>query len=403
VLVDDETLPLDEEEMFPLDDDDTLPLDEEDTLPLDDDDTLPLDEDDTLPLLPPLADDEVLDTDAPPVLDDDPPVDEVLLTPPLEVEPPLVLDEPPLVLDEPPLEVDEMTMLPPEPPPPKKPPPKPPPPKPPPGPPPPKKPPPLFTGTAVGLPAPPTNGSANPTGTGGALATVTMAGAQAVVRVVTTRRMRGRATAPIWRGTTRLVIVLVWIARFGRSATWTAPPPMIAPPQAHAHNLAKAIRTDILKVSLVADAQTTSDRVHGTRTPCSHKAQNKALSASAHDVIWWSFLQYRDGRGAQYADRAVAGQLSHPGSWRRARSRDSLRPSAGGVTRMHRYARMCLHYRSKRKSARLWSGTRKTIGPFTIWGWLRDAAFRADRPEGEWYGNGNESRRRARYQSCSSQ
>jgi hypothetical protein len=212
VLVDDETLPLDEEEMFPLDDDDTLPLDEEDTLPLDDDDTLPLDEDDTLPLLPPLADDEVLDTNAPPVLDDDPPVDdppvddppvdEVLLTPPLEVDPPLVLDEPPL-------EVDEMTMLPPEPPPPKKPPPKPPPPKPPPGPPPPKKPPPLFTGTAVGLPAPPTNGSANPTGTGGALATVTMAGAQAVVRVVTTRRMRGRATAPIWRGTTRLVIVLV--------------------------------------------------------------------------------------------------------------------------------------------------------------------------------------------------
>ncbi len=222
-------------------DDATLPLDEEDTFPLDDDDTLPLDEEDTLPLLPPLADDEVLDTEPPPVLDDDPPVDdppvddppvddppvddppvddppvdEVLLTPPLEVEPPLVLDEPPLVLDEPllvldepPLEVDEMTMLPPEPPPPKKPPPKPPPPKPPPGPPPPKKPPPLFTGTAVGLPAPPTNGSANPTGTGGALATVTIAGAQAVVRVVTTRRIRGRATAPIWRGTTRLVIVLV--------------------------------------------------------------------------------------------------------------------------------------------------------------------------------------------------
>ena len=205
LLVDEATLPLDEEDTFPLDEDETLPPDEEDMFLLD--------EDETLPLLPPLAEDEVLDTDPPPVLDDDPPVDdppvdEVLLTPPLEVEPPLVLDEPPLVLDEPPLEVDEMTMLPPEPPPPKKPPPKPPPPKPPPGPPPPKKPPPLFTGTAVGLPAPPTNGSANPTGTGGALATVTMAGAQAVVRVVTTRRMRGRATAPIWRGTTRLVIVL---------------------------------------------------------------------------------------------------------------------------------------------------------------------------------------------------
>jgi hypothetical protein len=31
----------------------------------------------------------------------------------------------------------------------------------------------------------------------------------------------------------------------GFAATWTAPPPMTAPPQVQAHNLAKAILTDI--------------------------------------------------------------------------------------------------------------------------------------------------------------
>jgi hypothetical protein len=31
----------------------------------------------------------------------------------------------------------------------------------------------------------------------------------------------------------------------GFSATWTAPPPMIAPPHAQAHSCAKAILTDI--------------------------------------------------------------------------------------------------------------------------------------------------------------
>lgn len=31
----------------------------------------------------------------------------------------------------------------------------------------------------------------------------------------------------------------------GFSATWTAPPPRMAPPQVQAHNFAKAIRTDI--------------------------------------------------------------------------------------------------------------------------------------------------------------
>jgi len=42
--------------------------------------------------------------------------------------------------------------------------------------------------------------------------------------------------------TVRLIDVraLAWV-----SATWTAPPPMIAPPHAQAHNFAKAIRTDM--------------------------------------------------------------------------------------------------------------------------------------------------------------
>lgn len=36
----------------------------------------------------------------------------------------------------------------------------------------------------------------------------------------------------------------------GVSATCTAPPPMIAPPQVHAHNFARAIRTDMINHSL---------------------------------------------------------------------------------------------------------------------------------------------------------
>ncbi|MDR7154881.1 hypothetical protein J2W40_001699 [Sphingobium xenophagum] len=43
-----------------------------------------------------------------------------------------------------------------------------------------------------------------------------------------------------------MVLLELWTTA-GRalSATWTAPPPMIAPPQVQAHNLANAIRTDI--------------------------------------------------------------------------------------------------------------------------------------------------------------
>ncbi|MBB5685479.1 hypothetical protein [Sphingobium boeckii] len=38
----------------------------------------------------------------------------------------------------------------------------------------------------------------------------------------------------------------------GFSATWTAPPPITAPPHAHAHNFARAIRTDIAPLSFVS-------------------------------------------------------------------------------------------------------------------------------------------------------
>lgn len=83
-------------------------------------------------------------------------------------------------------------------------------------------------------------------GTGAAFATVITAGAQAaVVVVVVTRRIRPPVDAN-WRRTIRLdTIFLAYTARFGLSATCTAPPPIRAPPHAQAHNFAKAIRTDI--------------------------------------------------------------------------------------------------------------------------------------------------------------
>lgn len=207
--------------------DDALLLDADD----EEDETSPLL--DTLPLLPPLADDTL------PLL---PPLaDETL----------------------PPLDVDEITMLPLDPPPPK------PPPKPPPNPPPPKKPPPLPP-TTTGTPAPPPpikpspTGAGNGTGTGAWFATVTTVGAQAVRVVVTTRRRFGTWATCTGRRTTRLVILVYWV-RLGVSATWTAPPPMIAPPHAHAHNLAKAIRTDISSLSRCWRRRQIP--VHGTATP----------------------------------------------------------------------------------------------------------------------------------------
>jgi len=186
-------LEVDEEELV---EDDELVDDEDDTFPLDDvdEETFPLDE-------------LVLET--PPVLD--------------EVE-----------LD-PPLEVDETTMLPLDPPPPpKKPPAKNPPPNPP------KPPlPPTITGA---WPPPPLITGAGGNGIGAPwLVTVTTCGVQAVeVRVVTTLRTRCGTTACLM--TCRLIETRDAACV---SATWTAPPPMIAPPHAQAHSFAKAIRTDM--------------------------------------------------------------------------------------------------------------------------------------------------------------
>jgi hypothetical protein len=47
------------------------------------------------------------------------------------------------------------------------------------------------------------------------------------------------------RGAAFTLLVLWTTAGRALSATCTAPPPMIAPPQVQAHNLANAIRTDI--------------------------------------------------------------------------------------------------------------------------------------------------------------
>src|SRR3546814_16729128 len=68
------------------------------------------------------------------------------------------------------------------------------------------------------------------------VAIVTSPGAQAVV--VTVRRIRSAACS---FGACFMLLIFVRCAGRGDSAICTAPPPMIAPPQAQAHNLAKAI------------------------------------------------------------------------------------------------------------------------------------------------------------------
>jgi hypothetical protein len=183
---------------------DELVDDEDDTLPLDDDveETLPLD-----------------------VLVLDPPVEVLELEPPLDVE------------VDPPLDVDETTILPLDPPPPPK---NPPAKNPPPNPPPPD--PPTMIGAA---PPPPLITGCGGNGIGAPCeVTVTTCGWHVVVRVVVTTRLRAWATGR----TACLMMCRLIDTRSAAcvSATWTAPPPMMAPPQAHAHNFAKAIRTDMI-------------------------------------------------------------------------------------------------------------------------------------------------------------
>lgn len=236
---------LDEDEV----DDDELVEDEE--LVEEEDDTFPLDELvlDTFPEL------DVLDTF--------PELDVLETLPELEVlDTPPVLDE---VEVEPPLEVEEMTMLPLDPvlPPPKNPPAKKPPPKPP------NPPlPPMITG---GLPPPPEMTGAGGSGIGAPwLVTVTVAGAQAVWVFVTTFLRTGA-----WWTVRRTTCLAA-----GRSATWTAPPPMIAPPQAQAHSFAKAIRTDMTSLPRCWRSIARSLLVDETSRLCP-QGRNKELSSSA--------------------------------------------------------------------------------------------------------------------------
>jgi len=84
------------------------------------------------------------------------------------------------------------------------------------------------------------------------------AGSQVVVRV-TTRRMRltWRGAAAIRRAARCGALAALGVATlacftycgwpvFGLSATWTAPPPISAPPAAKAASLAMAVRTDMV-------------------------------------------------------------------------------------------------------------------------------------------------------------
>ena len=242
---------LDEDEVEELVEDEELVDDEDETLPLDELvlDTLPLDDVlETLPL------DEVLETL---------PLDVLLLDPPLEV---LELDPPLDVEVEPPLEVEDTTMLPPlDPPPPKKPPAKNPPPNPP--------KPPLPPTTTGGEPPPMLITGCGGNGIGAPCeVTVTTCGWQVVVLVVTTRLRTLCATG-------RTACLVMWRLIDTRSAAWvsatcTAPPPMIAPPHAQAHNFAKAIRTDMIVFPVW-----TSRRVFVTRlrsSPDADKGRTKA-------------------------------------------------------------------------------------------------------------------------------
>ncbi|WP_206185914.1 hypothetical protein [Sphingosinicella sp. BN140058] len=275
--VDVDVLPLDVEVELDVDDD------VEDEVELDVDELVEVDPDVVLVVLipPKLLDDEVVDTlpldEVVDTVPDD--VEEVLDTPlevetlPLDVDTPLEVDvETPLDVETLPVDVETLPVdveiwpddvevlveavkmaLPLEPP--KKPPLKKPPPKPPPK-------PPLLPPTMIGaLPPPVTKPSL---GGSGGIGIGAMPG-YVIVRVVTvcagclttqavratlrTRLARTRAAGRTLLTFGVRTLAFAFLTNTGReggfSATCTAPPPMIAPPQVQAHNLAKAIRTDI--------------------------------------------------------------------------------------------------------------------------------------------------------------
>jgi hypothetical protein len=69
------------------------------------------------------------------------------------------------------------------------------------------------------------------------------------------------------------------VRAFCVSATCTAPPPTIAPPTVHAQSFAKAIRTDMMSLSIKNDV--TAALPLATTRGCYHrKVRNKALSAT---------------------------------------------------------------------------------------------------------------------------
>lgn len=198
----------------------------------------------------------------------------------LDVAPLLVLVEPPLVLEL----VDAVKMaLPLEPP--KKPPLKKPPPKPPPN-------PPLPPTTTAG--ALPLDENISPGGSGGigigAAGYVTVRVVVVVVGCRTTHSVRRtRRTcldrAEAWRTGGALALLDFRIAgrSGGFSATWTAPPPTMAPPTVQAQSLAKAILTDIATHPVLASERLRVDEVKypPVASAYAHQMQRIGFGASA--------------------------------------------------------------------------------------------------------------------------
>jgi hypothetical protein len=70
-----------------------------------------------------------------------------------------------------------------------------------------------------------------------------------------------RRTTPV---STAADLTFAWVTIAGRGGglaeSWTAPPPMIAPPQVQAQSFAKAILTDITSILFLAVAATWKDQ-----------------------------------------------------------------------------------------------------------------------------------------------
>src|SRR3546814_5260324 len=101
-----------------------------------------------------------------------------------------------------------------------------------------------------------------------------------------------------------MLLIFVRCAGRGDSAICTAPPPMIAPPQAQAHNLAKAIRTDIFDTLFVLRGDQVPPVTHPIRSE-EHTSELQSLMRISYAVFCLKKKKHKISRKVKTSHKTV--------------------------------------------------------------------------------------------------